>query len=103
MRKHICLHFCYHVFMATLYVRDIPDELYQTAQTIAAERQVSLNTYINSLLQEAIDREQARATTKNALYNLRRRRRKLPAGAPDSVAVIRSLRNSARGTGRRTP
>jgi plasmid stability protein len=83
--------------MATLYVRDIPDEMYQTAQAIAAERQVSLNAYITSLLQEAISREQARTATKNALQGLRHRRRKLPPKAPDAVELVRHLRSEMRG------
>jgi plasmid stability protein len=81
--------------MATLYVRDIPDAMYQTAQAIAAERQVSLNAYVTYLLQEAIDREQARAATKKALHGLRYRRRKLSPKAPDAVDLVRQLRSNA--------
>ena len=80
--------------MATLYVRDIPDVIYQTAQAIAAERQVSLNAYVTSLLQEAITREQARATTQKALQGLRYRRRKLSSKAPDAVDLVRQLRSN---------
>ena len=80
--------------MATLYVRDIPDELYQEAQQIANAQSRSLSAYVLMVLQQAIGDEHKRQERAQALSNIRRRRRPLPAAAPDSVTLLRRLRRS---------
>lgn len=80
--------------MATLYVRDIPEDVYQAAKTIAAEREISLNAYITALLIEAVEREAQRTKAKQAMENIKKRQRKLPKGAPTAVEIIREIRNS---------
>lgn len=83
--------------MATLYVREIPEDVYQAAKNIAAERDISLNAYITALLEEAIEREAQRARAKQALENIKRNRIKLPKGAPDPVQIIRQIRDGDTG------
>lgn len=85
--------------MATLYVREIPEEIYQAAKDIAAERDMSLNAYITALLKEATQKEAQRARAKQALENIKRNRIKLPEGAPDPVQIIRQIRDGDGDTG----
>ena len=47
----------YHSCMATLRVRDLPDDIYQRVQHIAAARNQSLTVYVRTLLSEAVERE----------------------------------------------
>ena len=56
--------------MATLHVRDIPDDIYQHAHHIAAARNQSLSVYIRTLLKETVEREAQRLATRQALTNL---------------------------------
>ncbi len=78
--------------MATLYVRDIPDVLYQQAQKIALEQGRSLSAYVLIMLQQAVEEEKLRQTRSKALSSIRRRRRTLPPDAPDSVEMLRQIR-----------
>ena len=79
--------------MPTLYVREIPEQVYQTAQRIAQAQGRSLSAYVVTILEQAIEDEQARRKSSEALASIRRRRRGLPPGAPDSVEIIRRMRN----------
>jgi len=78
--------------MATLYVRDIPDPLYQQAQKIALAQGRSLSAYVLLVLQQAVAEEKLRRVRSKALSGIRRRRRALPANAPDSVTMLRQIR-----------
>ena len=78
--------------MATLYVRSIPDTLYEEAQRIALAQGRSLSAYVLMVLQQAVEEEKLRQVRSEALSNIRRRRRPLPATSPDSVEVLRQIR-----------
>lgn len=78
--------------MATLYVRDIPDPLYQQAQKIALDQGRSLSAYVLNILQQAIKEDELRYTRSQTLSNIRRRRHALPTNVPDSVEMIRHIR-----------
>lgn len=78
--------------MATLYVRDIPDPLYQQAQKIALTQGRSLSAYVLRILQESVEGEKLRRLRIKTLSQIRRRRRALPANAPDSVTLLRQIR-----------
>ena len=78
--------------MATLYVRDIPDTLYQQAQKIALAQGRSLSAYVLIMLQQAVEEEKLRRVRSKALSSIRRRRRALPSSAPDSVDMLRQIR-----------
>jgi len=79
--------------MPTLYVREIPEQVYQTAQRIAQEQGRSLSAYVITVLEQAIEDEKVRQKRSQALARIRRRRRPLPPGAPDSVEIIRRMRD----------
>jgi antitoxin FitA len=78
--------------MATLYVREIPDQVYLQAQKIAATQGRSLSAYVLTVLEQAVEDEKIRRVRSKALANIRRRRRTLPAEAPDSVTLLRQIR-----------
>jgi plasmid stability protein len=78
--------------MPTLYVRQIPDRLYQQARKIAVAQGRSLSAFVVDVLQQAIEDEKVRRGRSKALANIRRRRRALPANAPDSVTMLRQIR-----------
>ncbi len=78
--------------MPTLYVRDIPDRIYQQARKIASSQGRSLSAYVVTVLQQAVEDEKLRRTRSKTLANIRRRRRPLPVNAPDSVTMLRQIR-----------
>lgn len=78
--------------MPTLYVREIPERVYQAVRKIATSQGRSLSSYVVTVLEQAIDDEKTRAARSKALASIRRRRRPLPANAPDSVAMLRQIR-----------
>jgi hypothetical protein len=80
--------------MPTLYVREIPEDVYQSAQRIAHEQGRSLSAYVITVLEQAIEDEQVRRRSSQALARIRRRRRPLPPDAPDSVEIIRRMRDN---------
>ncbi len=77
--------------MPTLYVREIPDRLYKQARKIAISQGRSLSAYVVTVLEQAVEDEKLRQARSKALTNIRRRRR-LPAHAPDSVTMLRQIR-----------
>lgn len=78
--------------MATLYVREVPERLYQQARKIARAQGRSLSAYVVDVLQRAIDEDKVRRGRSKALADIRRRRRPLPAKALDSVDMLRLIR-----------
>jgi hypothetical protein len=80
--------------MPTLYVREVPEKVYGEVQRIAQEQGRSLNAYVITLLEQAIDEEKRRRQSAEALERILRRRRLLPPGAPDSVEMIRRMRDA---------
>jgi antitoxin FitA len=78
--------------MPTLYVRGIPDKVYSQARRIAQAQGRSLSAYVVTVLEQAIEDEKVRRRRSQALANIRRRRRPLPPGAPDSVTMLRQMR-----------
>jgi plasmid stability protein len=78
--------------MATLYVREIPNALYQQAQKIATAQGRSLSAYVLTILEQAVQDEKIRRMRSKALDSIQRRRRALPNDAPDSVTVLRQIR-----------
>ena len=78
--------------MATLYVRDIPEDLYRQVQKIAREEERSLSSYVILLFHRAAEEDKLRRKRSRALASLQRRRQPLPAGAPDADEVLRKIR-----------
>ena len=78
--------------MPTLYVRNIPERLYQQTRKIAASQGRSLNAYVVTVLQQAVEDEKTWRARSKALASIRRRRRPLPADSLDSVNMLRRIR-----------
>jgi len=78
--------------MATLYVRDIPESLYREVQKTAEKHGRSLSSFVMVLLERAMEDEKVFRKRSRALAQLRQRREPLPPGSPDSVEVLRLIR-----------
>ncbi|MHC5832386.1 MAG: FitA-like ribbon-helix-helix domain-containing protein, partial [Nostoc sp.] len=88
--------------MATLYVRNLPDDLYAKLQELAVSQHRSINAQVITLLEEALKtetqqtEEERRKNVPKLLEEISRRRRRLnPAdfGLPDSTELIREDRD----------
>jgi plasmid stability protein len=81
--------------MATLHVRNIPDEIYLQIQALATKRNRSLSAEVVFLLQHALDEEKMRREQSRLLSDIRRRRmaQKRRQKALDSVRLLREDRS----------
>ncbi|MEA5601670.1 FitA-like ribbon-helix-helix domain-containing protein [Nostoc sp. UHCC 0252] len=87
--------------MATLYVRNLPDDLYAKLQELAASEHRSINAQVITLLEQALKTEaqqiedQKHQNVLKVLEESRQRRRVNPAdfGLPDSTELIREDRD----------
>lgn len=85
--------------MATLHVRNIPDDLYARLQELAKVENRSINAQVITLLQNAlppktIPEDKRREDVLKLLDDIRRRRESLPTDVewPDSTELIREDR-----------
>ncbi|MEH2093251.1 FitA-like ribbon-helix-helix domain-containing protein [Nostoc sp.] len=87
--------------MATLYVRNLPDDLYAKLQELAVSEHRSINAQVITLLEQALKteaqqtEEERRKNVPKLLEEIRLRREKLPTDIewPDSTAMIREDRD----------
>lgn len=87
--------------MATLYVRNLPDDLYAKLQELAASQHRSINAQVITLLEQVLKTEaqqiedQKQQNVLKVLEGSRQRRRVNPAdfGLPDSTQLIREDRD----------
>ncbi|MBN3958303.1 Arc family DNA-binding protein [Nostoc sp. NMS8] len=87
--------------MATLYVRNLPDDLYTKLQELAASEHRSINAQVITLLEQALKteaqqtEEERRKNVPKLLEEIRLRREQLPTDIewPDSTAMIREDRD----------
>ena len=79
--------------MATLHVRNVPDDLYEQIRDRAEVSSRSLSAEVVVLLRGAL--EEKRASVGEMLNEIRRRRsfRPAEAGLPDSTTLMREDRN----------
>lgn len=87
--------------MATLHIQDVPDDLYERLQQLAAAQKRSINAQVVNLLESALQAEfqqhqdETPKFTAEILAESRRRREQLPTdlGLPDSTTLIREDRD----------
>jgi len=79
--------------MATLHVRNVPDDLYARLQELAVARQRSLSAQVITLLEQALTNDERQQQQAKLLAGIRRRRYVPPAGSPDSMALLREDRD----------
>jgi plasmid stability protein len=79
--------------MATLHVRNVPDEIYQRLREKAEASNRSLSAEVVVLLRGALD--DRKPSQREVLDEIRRRRSFRPGdvGAPDSTTLLREDRN----------
>lgn len=82
------------ISVATLHVRNFPDDLHQAIMTLASQKQRSLGAEVTVLLKKALAYEELCNRRADALESITRRRRsfKLPKDAADSLALLREDR-----------
>lgn len=78
--------------MATLHVRNIPDDLYQTIQALASREHRSLGAEVAFLLERALEQEALRDRRMDALERITRRRSFNKPGGVDSLTLLREDR-----------
>jgi len=80
--------------MATLHVRDVPEETCERIRELASANKHSLSAEALKLLDEALRNHERRAAHSEALASLRRRRWVPPAdkNIPDSTELLREDR-----------
>ena len=78
--------------MATLHVRNIPDDLYAQLNRLASSESQSLSAEVVRLLSQAVEERDRRSSQKRILSSLRRRRFVPRAGAPESLELLREDR-----------
>ena len=78
--------------MATIHVRSVPDALVAQVRELAQAKQRSLSAEVVALLETALAAESRHQQQANVLDAIRRRRFIPPAGAPDSVDLLREDR-----------
>lgn len=87
--------------MATLYVRNLPDDLYAKLQKLAASQHRSINAQVITLLEQVLETEpqptedERRKNVPKLLEEIRVRResRRTDVEWPDSTAMIREDRD----------
>lgn len=87
--------------MATLYVRNLPDDLYAKLQELAASQHRSINAQVITLLEQVLTtqaqetEEQKRQNIPKILEEIRQRRENRPTDIEwlDSTAMIREDRD----------
>lgn len=74
--------------MKTLYVRNVPDDLYWRIYSMAKVNNRSLNAQVIILLSQALD-EKHRSEQVKVLNSIQRRRIKPPENVPASLELLR--------------
>lgn len=78
--------------MATLYVRNVRDDLHAHLRTRATTHQRSLSAEVISLLEQALTNEERQQQQATLLAGIRRRCFEPPGGSPDSAALLCEVR-----------
>ena len=85
--------------MATLQIENLPDELYSCVQSLAVDKQLTVNETIIFLLNQAFQSNQKQIDQIKPMAEVLRRIRDRPRvnpisfGLPDSTTLIREDRN----------
>ncbi len=86
--------------MAVLHVRNIPDNLYELAQTIATERGSTLSALVIDLMEQAANRHLDRKRHAKTLLRMRKnlaKRKPASASAVELIHAVREEREHERG------
>ncbi len=80
--------------MATLHVRNVPDQLYKRISKLAEEENRSVTAEVIRLLNQGVRAREARRDAADVIDRIRRRAQKveLPRGWTDSADLVREDR-----------
>jgi hypothetical protein len=78
--------------MPTLHVRSVPEDLYARVSQIAQAKSRSLSAQVLTMLYEALETEEQRLVTGQALSAIRRRRFTPSVAMPGSELLLREDR-----------
>lgn len=80
--------------MATLHVRNVPDQLYKRISKLAEEENRSVTAEVIRLLNQGVRAREARRDVADVIDRIRRRAQKveLPRGWTDSADLVREDR-----------
>jgi len=80
--------------MATLYVRNFPDELYEAVQELAEDADVSIRAEVIELVTDAVARQQQMRRRREAMARIKSRYHRFtaPADGKDTLAMLREDR-----------
>jgi plasmid stability protein len=79
--------------MATLHVRNVPDDLHRRLRRLAKSRNRSLSAEVITLLDDVVPSEGVRREQAAILEGMRRRRLRRAPGPPFVVAALREDRS----------
>jgi plasmid stability protein len=79
--------------MATLHVRNFPDELYRQTRMIAASRGITPSRLIIELMQAAVERNADHERHAIAMAEIRRRFARRPRSSASGAELVRSARD----------
>lgn len=78
--------------MATLHVRNVPEDLHERIQAIAQAKNRSMSAQVISMLSKAAEEEELRESRSRILAAVRRRRFTYTQKVPDSATLLREDR-----------
>jgi plasmid stability protein len=78
--------------MATLHIRNVPDDLHERIQAIAHANNRSMSAQVISMLSRTAEEEELRESRSQILAALRRRRFTYAQQVPDSATLLREDR-----------
>lgn len=78
--------------MPTLYIRNVPPEVYEALKARAEREGRSVNAEALALLEEVAEQEHGRAAVDRFLELAAEIREKMPPGGPSAVEIIRQMR-----------
>ncbi|HOF87081.1 MAG TPA: hypothetical protein PKZ39_00215 [Clostridia bacterium] len=80
--------------MATLYVRNFPDQLYASVQELAKDADISLRAEVIELVTDAVARQQQLRRRREAMARIKSRydRFHAPTDGKDTLAMLREDR-----------
>ena len=78
--------------MATLYIRDVPEELYEALKAAAAHDECSISAQAIRLLRRSLHAK--RAAVQRLMEEIEHDRPKVRAGTPSAAALIRKDRDA---------
>ena len=79
--------------MPTLYIRNVPPEVYEALKSRAERQGRSVNAEALKILEEVAERETGKAAVERFLELAKEIRKKMPSGGPSAAEIVRQMRD----------